>query len=700
MTRATLQLEGDRLRLAFEQTVHDRTLTKQDRTAFDRWTDQYRAAVTDREDKQVLRIARELTEWFNRDGWLSELLEANVAPLVLEIVSPQQSDEEQVRLRELPWELLLHPQENTPLCGRADIGFCPVRRIGQVTQPSQASPFRLSMVFMAAVPQGQSPLDLETEEVVILNAAERIGEGIDFRPEESGTFQELLETIDVETDDGHPPDVLHLSCHGGLEPEPHLAFETDEGRLDRVTAAQLADQITTPRPRLTVLSACHSAATAETVPRTLVDSLAVTLVRHAFPSVLGFAGKVNDRDATRFAGTLYHWLARKSSLEQALARARQELLHPTEAGAEPSNDWHLARLYLGPTGGGTLVRGTKARRLWNAKHAHRSMLDASNAATAVAGPATFVGRRAVVQRLLRTFRGTSKDPAEQKCGALLYAVGRQGKSSTAYRVMQRLVEHRPVVLYGTFDALYVLRQFEQRIGGQAVQTIVDKYKPLVADNPAQLKNALQELLSGPCVQYVRQANDHPAQHPVLLVLDDFEQMLHFPQGTGAAPHLDPQFPKRRAAVIAILRAFQAVPETKSCLMITCRSNFELQDEGDNLMDGLLLEPLPPMQPIEQRKQFTLGLFDKGTRPEEVDSELQNRILQLSFGNPGLQDMLTRLALDDADECRVALDQMQARQDSGADVAHDALVEFFQGIALNRQLDVLTDDQRDLLRCCT
>jgi len=60
--------------------------------------------------------------------------------------------------------------------------------------------------------------------------------------------------------------------------------------------------------------------------------------------------------------------------------ARRDLLGVD--GAEPARDWHLARLWLGPTGGGALVAGELERVALEA--GYREFLDARRHASAVA----------------------------------------------------------------------------------------------------------------------------------------------------------------------------------------------------------------------------------------------------------------------------------------------------------------------------
>ena len=138
--------------------------------------------------------------------------------------------------------------------------------------------------------------------------------------------------------------------------EPRLALETESGRLDSVPLSRLVAAFPgSAIPRLLFLSACHSG---EDSPD--IDSLARRLVAAGFPAVLGWADAVYDSDAAAFAAAFYGVLARRhAGVEDAWATARFELLN--RGGKAPPRHWHLARLLLGPGGGGALSGGRAPR---------------------------------------------------------------------------------------------------------------------------------------------------------------------------------------------------------------------------------------------------------------------------------------------------------------------------------------------------
>ena len=183
----------------------------------------------------------------------------------------------------------------------------------------------------------------------------------------------------------------------------------------------MVEELSTHWPRLLFLSACHTAEGVESGDGTgIVDSLALALLRAGMPAVLGWDGPVSDVEATEFAAKLYRQLSRKANLQAALAEARFALLNrPAADPLARSRDWHLARLFLGPTGGGRLVRGERARHRKGIEGSHWEFLDAKGQQVPVAGRLEFIERRRPLQDALRELR--RRDHA----GVLIHGMGRQ-----------------------------------------------------------------------------------------------------------------------------------------------------------------------------------------------------------------------------------------------------------------------------------
>lgn len=184
--------------------------------------------------------------------------------------------------------------------------------------------------------------------------------------------------------------------------------------------------------------------------------------------MLGWAGSVYDHEATAFAAHLYERLGEGESLVPSVAEARLDLLLPDPEAPDPrpAAHWHLARRYLGPTGGGVLATGDRGHRRSGRGFAQKAFLD-KKGEIPVAGELEFVGRRRETQSILREF---AKPLASRPPGVLIHGLGRQGKSSLAARVASRLEasNYRTVVVFERYDAAAILSAIRTDAGGDAV----------------------------------------------------------------------------------------------------------------------------------------------------------------------------------------------------------------------------------------
>ncbi len=533
------RLKGKDLYLDCEEAnLHglSRPFTEADVQRCEAWRKAYRdliskATLSETESAPaLLALGRELRNWLDGEGgWLGQVSPYAAATgtwvvefsTVLPLTAPAKA------FIDTPWELVA--DEQGYWAGNLNLRYSPVRRLGGRSEPAAPSEYRLSLVFMAAAPRSQTVLNYEGEEAAILEATGAFGgrAKLDLVVEESGNLGLLADCVAREA----PVDVLHLSCHGRSEPAPELLLESEEGNDDPVGTQHLIAELAGNLPGLLFLSACHSARGGA-----VVDSLAASLLSAGMPAVLGWDGAVRDHEATQFAAVLYRTLGRKVALTEAVATARFELLAQprTEASStrdslqtpKAARDWHLARLFLGPSGGGPLTRGERRHGgRARADAGHKEFLDEKGQAVPVAGRREFVGRRRQIQEILCECR--SGDHA----GVLIHGMGQQGKSSLAARIANRLDHHATAVVYGRYGPGDVLEAFRRAVGGAEVSAIVDR-NPERRNEPADFAVRLRELLEGPCCQAV------DTQHrPVLLVLDDLERMLERRE-TGL-PRVDP-----------------------------------------------------------------------------------------------------------------------------------------------------------------
>nr|VFK59277.1 MAG: CHAT domain-containing protein [Candidatus Kentron sp. TUN]VFK67848.1 MAG: CHAT domain-containing protein [Candidatus Kentron sp. TUN] len=669
----------------------------QDRARFDDFIGDYRAALGKHDQEQrLLRIGQELNAWFG-----DHLGDPPTSPWHFVIQTPQTQnlDDDQKAFLNVPWELLA--DEKGHFAAQPHLRYNPYRRMGAAAPELPPSDYRLSLLFMAAAPVGVSMLNFEEEENAILTA---VGDtALDLEVEESGMLRQLAVRAarfsEIRQADGssslQAPDVIHLSCHGGFSPNdkrPVLYLEDETGAPALADAWDFRDEPNLTRGKLLFLSACHTAAGRpkddESEAPLPVDSLAQDLLQSGFPAVLGWDGSVRDDEASVFAADLYRHLAHNSSLVEAVGAARHGLFHRRNRQGDfvKSDDWHLARLFLAPAGGGPLTRGSRPRRYLDSQHGVKEFLDTGKQVP-VATRAEFVGRRRPLQRILQAFR------RHDHSGVLIHGMGRQGKSSLASRVASRLPELKPVVVYGHYRGEDLLRAFADANLGKIVNQLVRDYDTSVRHDPTRMNDALPELLRNPDI----------LEHPVLLIIDDLEQVLTCsPEGLHRIGNLP-----EREALAASIRSFRNAPGA-SRLLITSRYRFTLPDDaGRDLAERLLALPLPPMDEGEQKKQLRkrralLAATDNPDLPPE-DLGRTGRCLAIAQGNPGLQDILYRLSRSDPAVCDRTLDSLhdwlggRALADTD-DGKGEAVRKLLEGLALDKiYREALGEGERVLLR---
>ncbi|MFF8534201.1 CHAT domain-containing protein [Streptomyces sp. NPDC015532] len=650
-------------------------------------------------DQALLAVGRELYRWLDGDlGQLTGLLDEASAPLVFEVRAPVRPSAAAWALLRAPYELLAAPGGG--FLAEAPKLFAVVRRLGHPSPAQVLDGYRLGVAFMASAPRGQNELDFEAEELAILNA---VGEtSLDLVVEDSGNPEHL--GLRLSELGGMP--VVHLSCHGlhNWRPEPDkpatpvLLMEDDLGD-GAPTSADALVGLLTPRPRLAFVSACLTATGADVaghVPAgaghrggqiaepgvSVAHSMATGLVAAGIPAVIGWDGSVSDQAATRFAERLYRQLGRRVEVAVAVAEARRHLLAcPDE---RQRAEWHLARLWLGPAGGGPLVAGNRKRQMVPPHHVTKTFLDRKHQLP-VAAAEMFVGRRPEMQHTLRALRGG------QKAGVLLHGQGRLGKSSLAARIADRHPNRAVAVVFGDYTPTAILDAIAGAVDANPdARTLIEARRAEVRQQPDRLKPLLVDLLAGPCAQELDNV-----RKPLLLIIDDLEQIL---TANPDGPHrLDPE----HATVLAdVLSAFDPAI-TDSRLLVTSRYTFTLGGLESRL------EPVQ-LQPLSSAAQRKLQRRQQDLAPAEYRTEradLAQRALDVSRGNPGLQDLIgLRLVYSDqVDQARAeaAVAGMETYLHQGDLPADNTDIgEFLENLALDTLLDQAGPTHRDLLRACT
>jgi len=649
------------------------------------WAKRYDIAVKRGDSAELLAVGGEMFTWLDNNGWASAWVKGT-GPRTLEIRVDDPSDPTARAMLDAPWELLAYKREH--LVDDAVQLFEVVRRIGAKRDPIVPNFSDLQLMFMAAAPEGQSVLDFEGEEAAILEATKNLP--LHLVVEENGCAQYLGERLAM---DG-PFEALHLSCHGNIHPRRGhvLALEDETGALDYADAAEMVKVIGNPQHTpLVFLSACRTAEQGDGESLRQSEPFVRDLTRAGVANVLGWDGSVYDADAKDFAQAFYRELAGRKSIPHAAAQARLELRQKQLNDPRRGRHWHLARLYLGPQGGGMLAaKGLDKRRLAGASH-EAQFLDAKRGEVPVAKRNEFVGRRRQAQKIMHAFR-------EGNTGVLIHGMGNLGKSSLAARIAGRTVDRTTVVIFGVYDALNIFDRVVEAVSAEQRAGLRTTWREAIIADPTVLGEALETLLEGPL-----------DRKPMLLIIDDLERILEPPTRSDTPTPVQVRY---RPTLAAVLRVFARV-QTASRLLLTSRYRFTLPDDhhGD-LAAGLALVPLQPMDDVDRAKQLRAAARGEHFEDETVfDHPTAARALAVAGGNPGLQAVLmTPLFKGELEAARQAIAVIEAFQQTGAppeELQHlmatgtaqdaaNALTAFFQRMAFEAYRSALTSDQANML----
>ena len=330
-------------------------------------TTKYRESLTQHhsiaaKSEDWLQLGRDLCDWLKGRGWTGDLLSSKSATFGLRFrVDFSEPGTPGAIVANAPFELLA--DEKGFLARRRNSKFVVLRRFLNGEGDYETSDFRLSQIYMAASPLGQTELDYREEEVAISESAGR--HGIDLIVEETGQLEELANLVTFVNKKYSHTDVLHLTCHGTNKPQPMLALESETGELNRVAADELWNEIDHGKFKLGFISACHTAESAGTAP-----SFARQLVADGLPNAVAWDGAVTDNEAILFAENLYKSLNRGKSVLSSYLAARNSLAADSE-----SRDWHLCRLLLSENAGQPLCKGIKSQQNSATNQAETAFLD-------------------------------------------------------------------------------------------------------------------------------------------------------------------------------------------------------------------------------------------------------------------------------------------------------------------------------------
>jgi tetratricopeptide (TPR) repeat protein len=674
-----------------------RPLAPTDADLFAAWIQRYGEATEGGDHLEIARQLRalggELWRWLDGDDrWLSGVRDESPHELWFEFRAGSGGDR---HFLDVPWELL--DDDAGFLAGRETLSFSVVRRLAPAQPVPPPSPYRPSVVFMAADPRDNPvPLDYDAEEQAILTAVGAAG--IDFLCEDTGNLASLARRIREETEGEARVDIVHLSCHGNLLAHPVLALETELGEQELAGARELDEEFGDFRPRVLFLSACTTAE-----PDRMLGSLAAELAARRFPCVIGWAGKVSDRAATRFAAVLYQRLAARDLIESAVAHARRVVARDPDKLIK--SEWHKARVFLGAHGGGPVTKGDRRRYWHDADRADQEFLDKANKKIPVASRQEFVGRRRPIQDVLRSLR--------QHRPTVIHGLGQHGKSSLANRIASRLPSHDLVVVFGDYTPHGILRAIREATASEGHDGAAEVRRILDEAGTGELSAetftfVLGRLLKGPLRQLQTDEKGKALQRPILLVVDDFERAL---EPVAGARHR--VVPELAPGIAALVTAFARTGHD-SLLLITSRYEFACDVAGKDSAKSLRFIQLPHMPEGELRRQ-TLNLARQkaaegairtpGARPEDLKRREEELFVDLAgavdvaFGSPSLMSRVARLRAENAEGFARFKQAAQEYRDTGK-TDEQGLLDFLEYVAIGELLGLLEGDEHELLRRAT
>jgi hypothetical protein len=398
MARGVIELTGEDIVCSIPGTNADLRLSGADAAArLEQWAKRYDAATARDSEAELAAIGREMFAWLDDTGWASAWADA-AGDRDLEIRMQRRDDAREAALLDAPWELLA--RDGFPLVLDDMQPFIVARRIAPPGAAREPDYHDIRLMFMAAAPDGPSTLDYEQEEAAILAATRGSGR-VHVVVEETGALEVLADRLAAEG----PFEAVHLSCHGDIDAKlgPYLLLESDTGGADRAGPGRIAEALGGDPAPLVVLSACRTAEIGRTaapgkdgrrdaggsqpepaqrdappLPGTAGAEMTASFARRLatrVANVVGWDGSVYDSDANEFARVFYGKLGRGDSVPWAAAVARRALLLQHNADTRRGRHWHLARVYLGPGGGGPLCAAGKPKRKKLGQVAEKAFLD-------------------------------------------------------------------------------------------------------------------------------------------------------------------------------------------------------------------------------------------------------------------------------------------------------------------------------------
>jgi tetratricopeptide (TPR) repeat protein len=395
--------------------------------------------MPDRRAEEETQIVSAVGEWIRSEvlGPVAAAL-VKACPATVRVAVPEGAE-----------ELLARPLELGHVGGKplAVQGVTLVMETGPDERGVSPVGERLRVLGLFSLPEGAQALNLRRERYSLVQLIKTIataGKAADVRVLQYGVTRDRLRDV-LADDEGW--DAIHISGHGS---PGQLLLETDAGKPDRVTAAQLAGLLAWAgrRLKLVTISACWSAARAVAEQRRLLGlpvqdeiatertgrprgaesapgSLATELARGLGCAVLAMRYPVDDEFAIALGGKLYELLAAGG---QPLPEAVGITLGALASGSDGTGSGGMVFPALSVATPALFGGSAMGLRLAAPDHGQPTTNDAVT--VKMAGfplqPERFVGRTALMTRASAALAAQSGVP-----GVVLHGMPGGGKSACA-----------------------------------------------------------------------------------------------------------------------------------------------------------------------------------------------------------------------------------------------------------------------------
>ncbi len=364
--------------------------------------------------------------------------------------------------------------------------------------------------------------------------------------------------------------IVHFMGHGGQDKDKGaiLYFEQENGGLDPVTARDLMRQLR-GNVFLVTLNSCISAAPGETH----LNNLAAALVGQQTPYALGMRFSIPDEDALTFSRTFYSYLARGTSVEEAVYRVRLAL-------SRSKHQWMIGVPVLytslsAPTTGFISIDGTPEIKDYQPQIEVSALPGAEGA---------FQGRVDELKQLGELLTGDNRPRL-----ITIHGIGGQGKTALAREAVERFAYSWPGGVWAT-----TLENLPSR-------------EVFVNDLARFLGIATQEIHESGEIE--RQVLRQLSQRRTLLVLDNFETLINVVEANDVE-------------ALRLVQFIKQLPSSIVSLLVTSREHLGWSGEAALEIGGL--------SPEEGANLFRQSAPQ---RTEAIYMELAQQLSQKVDGHP-------------------------------------------------------------------